>query len=322
VLRTMPVARSLSLHVVLQLSLFGVGGAMRQQRALALPSRRWQMPLTAAALLVATAPAHASDNDSERVFAAHDRDHDGFLTEREFLSIAPLATLPKQHELRSIFIQADVDDDKVLSPSEFHFAGYLITDQAAEEKLREIEGRLPHNFRDEFAYAFNSAREASVHGHVGFEGVKVLAGYLLGVSKGEFSDGSEHHQKLRRMFDQADITEDGYLNLNELDYFHYILRDVVLEATLRAHAQERSEDMLVVWNRFAVDLDIDFDFTVSEAELTRGLQQLGAATPAAQAAVRRRVGELFVRADADGDGALGGAEWAKMYTLLMGWQAD
>lgn len=58
----------------------------------------------------------------------------------------------------------------------------------------------------------------------------------VGMGQGELDSSSR--KLLRRFFVWADVTKDGRLNLNELDLFHYMVRESMTEALLRDSIEE------------------------------------------------------------------------------------
>mmetsp|Transcript_37961 Transcript_37961/g.109194 ORF Transcript_37961/g.109194 Transcript_37961/m.109194 type:complete len:310 (-) Transcript_37961:150-1079(-) len=177
-------------------------------------------------------PAQAGDVDLEQVdtvtremFQQFDTDTSGTVSHREFMERLPEPDVMMPTSWSGIFLQADIDDDDLLSLPEFEFAGYLVNHGAVEQRFEHFA------LRDTFDGMFEYLR-TSFEGRVSFDDLAM--GFITVF---EFWDdgavgldallGIDTYGTLQTLFGRADIIQDGTLNLNELDFFKFLLLDTL-----------------------------------------------------------------------------------------------
>jgi len=245
-----------------------------------------------AALWLAVARGEKWYGSSES-FDKLDIDGDGLLTHGEFT--APLARRSDKREsaiAASIFAQADVDDDGHLNGSEFEFANFLATTDEQEDWLSSMEEKLPAGLAASIADMFDKLRRDTQAGktHIGrlFESANPM---LSSVGHGLDAPGI-----VSELFTRADITNDGALNLNELDYFQFMFRDIMVAASYESAVADGAPKINSLVESLVLALDKDGDGKFDEDEFARVL-----AYYFPEDSTRSLAHEHFVAADKDGD---------------------
>mmetsp|Transcript_76690 Transcript_76690/g.222661 ORF Transcript_76690/g.222661 Transcript_76690/m.222661 type:complete len:333 (-) Transcript_76690:33-1031(-) len=278
--------------------------------------RRWR-PRTLAALMAAASPwragAHTSFQDA---FKELDVDGDGLLVPQEFMGSASAT-----NEFSNIFAQADVDDDDRMSFPEFLFAAYLQRYSAYEAWLQEVHHLLSPGLLEGIDSIFSAIRASAKDGHSRFE--DLVVGFNHGRPLEENILHRAESSDLRRLFELADITHDGLLNLNELDFFYLISQERLVENVLaERRARELSGPYPVPPSLRAdlfSDFDADGDGELQMQEVGEGLHKyMLVVGPSWEEVVTR----LCEKSDVNGDGSLDKAEFGRLVAILMGWSAS
>mmetsp|Transcript_87302 Transcript_87302/g.252112 ORF Transcript_87302/g.252112 Transcript_87302/m.252112 type:complete len:317 (+) Transcript_87302:1-951(+) len=262
-------------------------------------------------------PAGAQmDPTTKEHFEVIDTDCNGRISRSEYYAATqgfmPLETVPN---FDMVFAQADVDDDSYLDGAEYEFSRYLVGSDTMnyEEHVGDVLNQLPPGLKENLD---NRLWELGKKGRkVSLEmAVKELLPTFREIGMGE----SQTEHVVSKLFNHANIIPDEGLNLNELDYFHFIARDVILGLALHSIDDLLSEegerslvvDLIKMWDR-------DKDNRLNAGELLDGLMSYTFQTES-RADMSKAVDLAFGMSDIDADGSLDSSEMITFLDAMAG----
>lgn len=265
---------------------------------------------------------HGQGQATLKYFADTDLDKDGVLSEVEFLDLASGQGLVKELAYRSIFSQVDIDGDYTLSVLEFEFSRYLLHEAYLDRRHAEMEEKLPKGFRDEIDGVFADLRARYSGGFSFPEVMRRITSLLSGM--GFDLDERDSGESFHDMFGRADVIPDGLLNLNELDYFHFLIRDALILAVVEQKILPKRRDPVdagALGYDFVRLFDGNGDGGLDVSELLHGLERSffegGPGLHVAEAnRLRASAKDQFAKADGNSDGLLDYAEVTVLLHLL------
>mmetsp|Transcript_44329 Transcript_44329/g.128173 ORF Transcript_44329/g.128173 Transcript_44329/m.128173 type:complete len:316 (-) Transcript_44329:438-1385(-) len=218
---------------LLLLLVAGNGWAKRLVAELTASHRRPGYEAIRVALLLSLARSFASivNPNNSKDFDNMDANHDGLVSYTEYIRSSPGSTEQDRARLAMLFSQADVDDDGCLSLPEYDFLKYIevYAETTFEARTAAFVDALPSGFDEQVGRAVSQLRETVVGGKARLEDVaEAFAPLMPVVGLGPLEAGTV----VLNLFGQADIIRDGALNLNELDYFHFVARDILAGVAL------------------------------------------------------------------------------------------
>mmetsp|Transcript_77775 Transcript_77775/g.225705 ORF Transcript_77775/g.225705 Transcript_77775/m.225705 type:complete len:308 (-) Transcript_77775:242-1165(-) len=241
---------------------------------------------------------------SER-FHVLDVNGDGFLSSHEFCS--------KQADLL-LFFQADLDDDGSLWPAEYEFACYLAHYETRERHFAEIADLLPDGFLRLIDMGLAVARVTAKNG--GVDAMAVANALVPAVVEAGLDLNQATGNIVHRAFRVADVVQDELLNLNELDYFNFLIVDILTQIALLDRFE--IESMIDGWRTAHVTghlfwlWDANADSQLEFSEVLRGI-----ADGHGEVVGSRFMRKLFKQADADCDGSLTPDELAEFLSRVL-----
>mmetsp|Transcript_129310 Transcript_129310/g.374452 ORF Transcript_129310/g.374452 Transcript_129310/m.374452 type:complete len:313 (-) Transcript_129310:92-1030(-) len=277
---------------IASLLLLGIGGERHQKSIGSVPTR-WRSPVAAFALAaVATVTGEDRHIAVADRFATRDLDKDGFLSESEYMRAVD--GTPDASRLSS-FLQADINDDQMLSMPEFMFALYISGEIGPGDEPEAVISEA----RRKIDSIFERLREQAFRGQLTFEHVD--RGF-----RSFFPPEFPVSRSIKGLFRVADVIRDGILNLNELDLLHYMTRDTLGTSVGKAlQRKQHQQEVAYLWRTLGLEVfDRDGDGRLSEAEAVHGLIRRYADTDREAAIYRKAVMRSFSLADVDGDGLL------------------
>jgi len=339
--------------MALLLALLGGGGAERQRLESDAP-RRWAASLEPAAaasrsrrrlltgvvLLGNSWHARAKVSPKiEEMFRSIDVDGDGLLSETEYNSMLAIDDRIKEVIAPHIFVQADIDDDRHLSLTEFLFARYISDEPLLDRQMNDVADYLPPNYRDSIDSKFAHLRAAPSAGALRFDELwSMLKVYITSKENMESS-----RTAVEEIFRVADVTGDGRLNLNELDFCQFMVREAMMEHALQTYATKRvvvaqgnelgqqantqqleQEEPQEPWDddlgkALFANFDKNGDGMLSESELVAGMQTHFADTDKERQVYAQYVHTRFAEVDTNFDGSLDEKETVELMSRLMAW---
>jgi len=189
-------------------------------------SRAARSGLLAAMLLHPAAPTGLQvDAATKEFFEAVDVDGNGLVSKKEYRDYLEPKHTVDQALTDSIFAQADIDDDGNLQLREFEFSRYIDFHTVHDKELADLGDALPPGLLEAIEAAIASCRDNEQGGHVHIQDIASVMAPAFDLAG--FRTAGEARYILALLFDQADVIRDSVLNLNELDYFHYLARDIL-----------------------------------------------------------------------------------------------
>jgi len=267
--------------------------------------------MTALWLAVAGRAGASMDALSSVPFDSLDTDGDGFVSLREFTASVRHSAEWQVVAASSIFAQADVDDDGRLGVSELEFAEFLATADEQRAWLSIMEAKLPAGLAADMAELFGELRRSAVTGRTPLGRLSDATSPVLG----QVGYGSDASDIVAQLFYRSDITKDGALNLNELDYFHLLFCEAVLAAAHDSSSDGASPHIAALIDSVFQDLDLNRDGKLDEDEAAHILAYYFA--DADGGLDRSSAHEHFAAADADGDRLLDKEEAGELVERLM-----
>jgi len=205
-------------------------------------------------------------------FRGLDVDGDESLTELEFLAGLPGDDAASAIKHSTRFLQADIDDDGKLGLVEYQFASYIKDEVYLVEFYEQVQDKLPDGFLGNINQVYWDLRATSP-GKVEFDTIIEFYHRFLDFD----SSSPEAIGTLRGVFDFTDVIRDGTLNLHELELFHFIVRDSLVDAALNlglaVTEEQQSKEVppsrvIEVFHGF----DQDGDGLLDEREAAMGLR--------------------------------------------------
>mmetsp|Transcript_1294 Transcript_1294/g.3593 ORF Transcript_1294/g.3593 Transcript_1294/m.3593 type:complete len:342 (+) Transcript_1294:58-1083(+) len=284
-------------------------------------SRRARLASSIATLLLAgpVRPQQGQDAVLKQMFDLLDTDRSGLMSRDEYMAAAADMSGMQQIRYLAVFSQADIDDDDSFSMFEFDFASRLAQEGEVDELHASVDQFLPLNFRLNIDRSFDKLRE-NFDGRITLGQVMQSLRTLLLIEEGE-EVNSDFKRSVIDMYDRANIINDGALNLNELDYLHFIVRDDLVSAALEDPVVPRPKEELVhtVVRDYFAFFDENGDGLLEKGELVQGLVDALASVvdPATHHGVYVELASaLFDEANADGDGGLNKEEMSVLIDLI------
>jgi len=279
------------------------------------PRRRRRLQLASLGAMVLSGPAGAQINRGLLDgFRRSDGDGDGELSEEEYLrKVAPEGA---KEWYKSIFSQADIDDNGRLSLNEYTFAKYLSDQGRLQDEMDTLGSALPQSFVDEIDRMFQALR--STPPMYGVRKQEILAAARLLLTRAD-AVNKESLFVVSYLFDMADVVRDGKLNLNELDFLHFILREFLVRQVVTApgpdgNISDRGREIL--WDSVFTEMDQNRDGYLEEHEVLHGVSALVPSQSIDRAFYEQQVARHFRRMDLDQNGKLSKGEAVALFDLL------
>jgi len=276
--------------------------------------RRHATKLAALWLAMFSLAAGATPTTKE-IFDVMDSDGDGAVSWEEYSTVYVATGVANPAKFDSIFIQADVNDDGVLTLQELDFASHLASYDQKETWMVRQDAALPKDFRAGIDCAFAELRKTARGGLTYLPKVLTIVRPLLQQAGIDFED--EALAAVSDLFHMADIVRDGALNMNELDYFQFMLRDFLVGiavgmqlATQTSEYKKSQQRWLEVLFR---EFDQDRDGKLSLRELTQFFDMFGGQVKRLGYNREIAVRESFEESDINGDGVL---DWEEAESLM------